>query len=89
MSVSFRTGLCSVPGGLADLVVHFGEGVLAAEPLPQPVIQGAIEHLPELLPAHVAVGIQHLEPAKHEVGRLQGGERDPESLAVPDALHRL
>lgn len=47
----------SVPRRLADLVVHFREGVLAAELLAQLVVQGAVKHLPELLPVHVAVGV--------------------------------
>lgn len=53
-----------MPGGLADLVIHLGEGVLATQLLSQLVVQGAIKHLPELLPVHVAVGIQHLEAAE-------------------------
>ena len=57
-----------MPGSLADLVVDLREGILAAELLPQPVVQGAVEHLPELLPVHVAVGIQHLEPAAQTQG---------------------
>lgn len=57
-----------MPGSLADLVVDLREGILAAELLPQPVVQGAVEHLPELLPVHVAVGIQHLEPAVQTQG---------------------
>lgn len=52
----------SVPRGLADLVVDLGEGALAVELLPQLVVQGAVKHLPELLPVHVAVSIEHLEP---------------------------
>lgn len=47
----------SVPRRLADFVVHLREGVLAAELLAQLVVQGAIKHLPELLPVHVAVSI--------------------------------
>lgn len=67
-SASSWTGSGSVPGSLADLVVDLREGILAAELLPQPVVQGAVEHLPELLPVHVAVGIQHLEPAVQTQG---------------------
>lgn len=89
MSVSLGAGPCSVPGGLADLVVYLGEGVLAPEPLPQPVIQGAVEHLPELLPAHVAVGIQHLEPAEHRRGGCREGKRTRGTPAVPHASHAL
>ena len=68
MSASSWAGSGSVPGSLADLVVDLREGILAAELLPQPVVQGAVEHLPELLPVHVAVGIQHLEPAAQTQG---------------------
>lgn len=65
-----------MPGGLADLVVHLGEGVLATELLSQLVVQGAIKHLPELLPVHVAVSIQHLEAAEAEKWvRTPGGAR--------------
>lgn len=67
-SVSPRADAGSVPGSLADLVIHLGEGVLATELLPQLVVQGAVEHLPELLAVHVAVGVQHLEPAEQRWG---------------------
>lgn len=48
---------CSVPRSLADLVIHLGEGILAAELLAQLVVQGAIEHLPEFLSVHIAIGV--------------------------------
>lgn len=50
-------GPCSVPRSLADLVIHLREGVLAAKLLAQLVVQGAIEHLPEFLPVHIAIGV--------------------------------
>lgn len=48
---------CSVPRSLADLVIHLGEGILAAKLLAQLVVQGAIEHLPEFLAVHIAISI--------------------------------
>lgn len=70
-----------MPRRLADLVVHLREGVLATELLAQLVVQGTVEHLPELLPVHVAVGIEHLESAEGEklvraqVGGIRRGGR--------------
>lgn len=64
-----------MPGSLADLVVHLREGILAAELLPQLMVQGAIKHLPELLAVHVAVSVQHLEPVEQRwVVRTWGGD---------------
>lgn len=61
-----------MPSGLADLVVDLGEGALAVKLLPQLVVQGAIKHFPEFFPVHVAVGVEHLEPAGGEEGSGEG-----------------
>lgn len=52
----------SVAGGLADLVVHLGEGLLTAELVSQSAVEPPVKHLPELLSVHVHICIQHLEP---------------------------
>lgn len=57
-----------MPGSLADLVIYLRKGIVAIELISQPVVQRAIKHLPELLTVHVAVGIQHLEPAEQRWG---------------------
>lgn len=70
-----------MPCRLADLVVHLREGILATELLAQLVVQGTVEHFPELLPVHVAVGIEHLEsaegekPVRAQVGGIWRGGR--------------
>ena len=55
--------LQSVSGRFTDFVVNLGEGFLTAQLLSQSVIQPPVKHLPELLPVHVHVCIEHLEPA--------------------------
>lgn len=66
--VRFQCGV-SVSGRFTDLIVNLREGLLTAQFLSQSVIQLSIKHLPELLPLHVHICIQHLEPAG---GRCQG-----------------
>lgn len=60
-----------MPGSLADLVVDLRKSILAAGHQLAACGTENDEHLPELS-VHVAVGIQHLEPAE---AQTQGGHR--------------